>query len=147
MSRLLFSWNRGQVDVTLHRWQRFNLASCPASLPLPQAARRANAEPAVATGFADDPFVVIDVGHASHRHHAGLKYLHEWINMATIKKRKMVVGGFLMTNLNAEDLTCTCRFDGSWTIAVPFTLRSKTPLVPEKNKWAKTFRSLEQKTL
>lgn len=84
MSRLLFSWNRGQVDVTLHWWQRFNLASCPASLPLPQAARRANTEPAVATGFADDSFVVIDVGHASHCHHAGLKYLYEWVNMATI---------------------------------------------------------------
>lgn len=88
MSRLLFSWNRGQVDIILHRWERFNLASCPASLPLPQAAWWANAEPAVAAGFADDPFVVIDVGHASHRHHAGLKYLREWVDMATIKKRK-----------------------------------------------------------
>lgn len=93
MSRLLFSRNRGQVDVTLHRWQRFNLASCPASLPLPQTARRANAEPAVATGFSNDPFVVIDVGHASHRHHAGLKYLREWVNMAAIVKTRENGGG------------------------------------------------------
>lgn len=36
------------------------------------------------------------------------------------------------TSLNVEDVTWTCRFDGSWTIAVPLTLRSKTPLVPKK---------------
>lgn len=35
------------------------------------------------------------------------------------------------TSLNVKDITWTCRFDGSWTIAVPLTLRSKTPLVPE----------------
>lgn len=33
---------------------------------------------------------------------------------------------------NVKDITWTCLFDGSWTIAVPLTLRSKTPLVPKK---------------
>ena len=72
---LLLSGEWRQVDVTLHGGQRFNLASGPAALPLPQAARGPNAEPAVATCFADDLFVVVDVGHASHRHHAGLQDL------------------------------------------------------------------------
>lgn len=72
---VLFSWDCGQVDVALHRRQWFNLASCPASLPLPQAARRAIAKPTVATSFANDPFVVVNVGHSSHRHHAGLMHL------------------------------------------------------------------------
>lgn len=80
--------NGRQVDKTLHWWQRFNLASCPASLPLPQAARGADAEPAVAASFANDPFVVVDVGHASHRYDAGLQYLWEFINMAAVKKKK-----------------------------------------------------------
>lgn len=71
----LVGWDRRQVDVTLHRRQWFNLASCPASLPLPQAAWRTNAKPAIAAGFADDPLIVVDVGHASHRYHAGLQYL------------------------------------------------------------------------
>lgn len=73
---VLFSWDRGQVDVSLHRRQWFNLASCPASLSLPQAARRANAKPAIATSFSDDPFIVVNVGHAAHRYHAGLQYLY-----------------------------------------------------------------------
>lgn len=87
MFRRLFGCNGGQVDETLHRWQRFNLASCPASLPLPQAARGPDAEPAVAASFANDPFIVIDVGHASHRHDARLQYLCEFINMAPVKKK------------------------------------------------------------
>lgn len=66
---------RGQVDVTLHGRQRFDLPSCPATFPLPQAARRAVAEPPVAAGFADVLFVVVYVGDASHRHHAGLQHL------------------------------------------------------------------------
>lgn len=74
---LLFSWDWGQVDITLHRRQRFNLASRPASLSLPQAAWRANAEPAIATGFANDLFIVVDVGHASHCDHTGLQHL--WV--------------------------------------------------------------------
>lgn len=74
---VLFSWDWGQVDVTLHRRQRFNLASCPASLSLPQAAWRANAEPTVATSFANDPFIVVNVGHTSHCDHAGLQHLHQ----------------------------------------------------------------------
>lgn len=86
MFRPLFGCNRGQVDETLHRWQWFNLASCPASLPLPQAARGADAEPAIAASFANDPFIVIDVGHASHRHDAGLQYLCECNKMAPVKK-------------------------------------------------------------
>lgn len=77
MSRLLllFGCDGRQVDVTLHGGQRFNLASCPASLPLPQAAWRANAKPAIATRFANTLFVVIDVGHTSHCYHAGVQYL------------------------------------------------------------------------
>lgn len=71
-------WDWGQVDVILHRRQRFNLASCPASLSLPQAARRTNAEPAIATGFSNDSFVVVDVGHASHCDNAGLQHLWRW---------------------------------------------------------------------
>lgn len=82
----LFGCDGGQVDKTLHRWQRFNLASCPASLALPQATRGAFAEPAVAASFANDPFIVVNVGHASHRHDAGLQYLFEFINMAPVKK-------------------------------------------------------------
>lgn len=75
VSSVLCSWDRGQVDVTLHRWERFDLASCPAALPLPQAARRSNSEPAIAPGFADDPFIVVDIGYTTHRHYAGLQYL------------------------------------------------------------------------
>lgn len=71
-------WDWGQVDVILHRRQRFNLASCPASLSLPQAARRTNAEPAIATSFSNDLFIVVDVGHASHCDHAGLQHLWRW---------------------------------------------------------------------
>lgn len=71
----LSSRDRGPVDVTLHGGQRFNLPSRPAPLPLPQAAGGSDAQPAVAPGFTDDPFVVVDVGHASHRHHAGLQHL------------------------------------------------------------------------
>lgn len=74
---VLFSWDWGQVDVTLHWRQRFNLASCPASLSLPQATRRANAEPTVATSFANDPFIVVNVGHTSHCDHACLQYLRQ----------------------------------------------------------------------
>jgi len=72
---VLLGWDGGQVDVNLHRGQRFDLASCPASLPLPQATRGANAEPAVTPSFANDPFVVVDVGHASHCYHAGFQHL------------------------------------------------------------------------
>ncbi len=38
----------------------------------------------------------------------------------------------LKWNHNPGNLTWTCCLDGSWTIAVPFTLRSRTPLVPAK---------------
>lgn len=72
---MLARWDWGQVDVDLHRRQRFNLAPCPASLPLPQAAGRADAQPTIAPGFADDPFIVVDVGDASHCDHASLQHL------------------------------------------------------------------------
>ena len=43
-----------------------------------------------------------------------------------------------MTSLNPAEkhswLTWTWRLEGSWTMAVPFTLRSNTPLVPEQIK-------------
>lgn len=128
MSRLLllFSWDWGQVDITLHRRQRFNLASRPASLSLPQAAWRANAEPAIAAGFADDLFVVVDVGHASHCDHTGLQHLS--------REQRLAQSTMCLWRddwiIDQQNLTWTCCFDGSWTIAVPFTLRSKTPLVP-----------------
>lgn len=84
-----FSWNWGQVNVTLHRRQRFNLASRPAPFPLPQAAGRADAQPAVASGLADDLFIVVNVGHPSHRHHAGLQHLRAcvWIDSVSVKSR------------------------------------------------------------
>lgn len=96
MSRLLllFSWDWGQVDITLHRRQRFNLASRPASLSLPQAAWRANTEPAIATSFANDLFVVVDVGHASHCDHTGLQHL--WVGF----KRTTFSSGHLWRNDN-----------------------------------------------
>lgn len=58
---VLVGGDQWQVNVALHRRQRFNLPSRPASFPLPQAAGRADPQPAVATGFADDPFVVVNV--------------------------------------------------------------------------------------
>lgn len=62
----------GEVDITLHGGQWSDLPPGPASLPLPQAAGRPDAQPAVAAGLADDALVVVHVGDASHRHHAGL---------------------------------------------------------------------------
>lgn len=119
-----FRRNGGQVNVTLHRGQGFNLASRPAPFPLPQAAGGANAQPAVASGLADDLFVVVDVGYPSDGHHAGLQHLWVWTAF------HFRADYSFMQSPRAESLTCTCCFDGSWTIAVPLTLRSKTPLVP-----------------
>lgn len=75
MTVLLIRGGRGQVDVTLHGRQGFDFASRPSSFPLPQTARRANAKPAISASFANDPFVVVDVGDASHCDHAGLQHL------------------------------------------------------------------------
>lgn len=124
---MLARWDWGQVDVDLHRRQRFNLAPCPASLPLPQAAGRADAQPTIAPGFADDPFIVVDVGDASHCDHASLQHLCVYETAFSQTERVFNSG----CNPIPDYFTWTCCFEGSWTIAVPFTLRSKTPLVPE----------------
>ena len=79
----------GQVNVTLHRRQRFNLAPRPAPFPLPQAAGRANSQPAVASGLADDLFIVVDVGYPSDRHHARLQHLRVfgWMDSFSVQSR------------------------------------------------------------
>lgn len=133
---LLLGRDRWQVDVILHRREWFNLTSCPASLPLPQAARRTNPKPAVAASFANDAFVVVDVWYTSYRNYACLQYLGT-SRMATLKWHD---DGFWQNKryLNRGNLTWTCCLEGSWTIAVPFTFRSKTPLVPENQTFNST---------
>lgn len=51
----------GEVDVALHGGQWFDLPPGPASLPLPQATGRPDAQPAVASGLADDALVMVHV--------------------------------------------------------------------------------------
>lgn len=64
-----------QVDVAFHGWERLDLASGPAALAMPQARVRALAQPPVPARLPDHPFVVVNVGHATHRGHAGLQHL------------------------------------------------------------------------
>lgn len=61
MEPMLVSRDGGQVDVALHRRQRFDLPPRPASFPLPQTAGWTDTEPTIAAGFADDAFVMVYV--------------------------------------------------------------------------------------
>lgn len=138
----LHSRNWGQVDVTLHGWQWFYLAPCPAPLSLPKTTRGADAKPAIATSFANDPFVVINVGYASYCSHAGLDDL--WAITETLRCSSLARTGFTVSEISVgwknpfralqpkdnSNLTWICCLEGSWTMTVPFTLRSNTPLVP-----------------
>lgn len=78
--------HRGQVDEALHGWQRSDLAARPASLPLPQAAGRSDAQPAVTPRFPDDALVVVHVGDSANRSHARLQNLGERFNLICVSR-------------------------------------------------------------
>lgn len=126
MFRPLFGCNWGQVDETLHRWQWFNLASCPASLPLPQAARGADAEPAIAASFANDPFIVIDVGHASHCYDAGLQYLCECKKVAPVKTIYVYLEFFNKSWCGRHYLDLPLRWELNYCCSIDFTQQNAT---------------------
>ena len=63
------------IDIHLHGGEGLDLAPRPAPLPLPPATGGPLAKPAVSPRLPDDALVVIDVGDASHCHHACLQHL------------------------------------------------------------------------
>lgn len=65
----------GQLHVTLHGWQWPNLSAGPASLAVPQPTVRPLAQPAVASCFADDPLVMVNVGNPAYSCNACLQHL------------------------------------------------------------------------
>lgn len=76
-----FGGRRGRIDEALHGRQRSDLATRPATLPLPEAARGSDAEPAVTARLPNDALVVVDVRYSANRSHTRLQHLRRGVHL------------------------------------------------------------------
>lgn len=121
------------VDVALHGRDRFDLAPGPATFAMPQACVRALAQPAVPSCLPDHSLVVVDIGHTAHCGHTGLQHLGDREELQASLRTHIFVRRRSGQGQHGSS-TCMCLFEGSCTMAVPFTFLSSTPQVPAAGK-------------